>query len=156
ELARGESKRVGDTEVRFVEFDLNVNGNAIAQMASGKPVTIGAVVELTRNGRTSRVRPLYRMNLATREVEAPPALLPEGGAIMVAGINASDRKVQLALSGLAVRAKLSLDITRKPLIKAVWWGLYIVLAGGLLSMSHRIRGVRLRDRLAAERGLPGS
>jgi cytochrome c-type biogenesis protein CcmF len=151
ELARGESRRVGDTEVRFVEFDMNVDGNAIAQMASGKPVTIGAVVELTRNGRTSRVRPLYRMNLATRAVEAPPAMLPEGGAIMVSGINASDRKVQLALSGVGTRPKLSLDITRKPLIKAVWGGLYVVLAGGLLSMANRIREVRLRDQLAAER-----
>jgi len=151
ELARGESRRIGETDVRFVDFDLNVEGNAIAQMASGKPVTIGAVVELTRNGRTTRVRPLYRMDLATRAVDAPPTVLPEGGAIMVAGINASDRKVQLALSGVGGRAKLSLDITRKPLIKAVWGGLYLVLAGGLLSMWHRIREVRLRDRLAAER-----
>jgi cytochrome c-type biogenesis protein CcmF len=148
ELARGESTRVGDTEVRFVEFDLNVEGNALAQMASGKPITIGAVVDLTRNGKTSRVRPVYRMNPVSGAVDTPPALLPGGGAIVVSGINASARKVQLELAGVANRAKLSLDITRKPLIKFVWDGLYVVLAGGLLAMSYRIREIRLRDKLA--------
>ena len=36
-------------------------------------------------------------------------------------------------------ARLSLDVTRKPLIKMVWYGLYVVLAGGLLALAQRVR-----------------
>ena len=151
DLARGESGKIGDTTVRFVDFDLNVEGNALAQMASGKPITIGATLEIERGGRTERVRPLYRMNPTTGLVETPPIEMPQGGMIALTGINASDRKIQLLLGGVGTRARLALDITRKPLIKLVWGGLYVVLAGGICAAIGRIREIRIRARVAAAR-----
>jgi hypothetical protein len=140
---------VGNTQIRFVSFDLNADGNAIAQMEGGRPITIGAVFDVTRGGQTSRVKPLYRLNPIDGSVEAPPLALPGGGQIYVAGINASSRAVQVGIEGVASRPKLSVDVTHKPLINLVWWGLYVVLAGGILSTIQRIREVRLRDRLVA-------
>jgi cytochrome c-type biogenesis protein CcmF len=148
QLAQGEQGSVGNTQIRFVSFDLNADGNAIAQMEGGKPITIGAVFDVTRGGQTSRVKPLYRLNPVDGSVETPPLALPGGGHIYVAGINASSRAVQVGIEGVASRPKLSVDVTHKPLINLVWWGLYVVLLGGILSTVQRIREVRLRDRLA--------
>jgi cytochrome c-type biogenesis protein CcmF len=142
ELAQGEAGSVGKTQVRFVRFDLQAEGNALVQMAAGRTVTVGAVLQVTQNGKTGTVRPLYRLNPADGRVETPQMPLPGGGAVMVSGINATTGKVLLDLGGLANAAHLSLDVTRKPLISLVWGGLYVVLAGGILSTVNRLRQVR--------------
>ncbi|HEX7182935.1 MAG TPA: cytochrome c biogenesis protein CcsA, partial [Thermoanaerobaculia bacterium] len=111
QLAKGESGQIGDTEVRFVSFDLQAEGNAMAQMAAGGPVTIGATLEIRKNGQSTTVTPLYRLNPATGEVETPPTPLPGGGAIVVAGINAGNGAVQLETLGLSNPPKLSVDVT---------------------------------------------
>ncbi len=152
ELAKGKSGRMGDLDVRFVSFDLAVAGNALAAMAAGKPVTIGADLEVGRGGAPSvPVKALYRMDPASGQVETPPTPLPGGGAIYLAGINASAGAVQLEATGIASRGKLSLDITQKPLIQLVWGGLYIVLLGGILATIHRFRDAQKRERAAAGR-----
>ncbi len=147
ELAQGEAGSVGKTQVRFVRFDLQAEGNALVAMAAGRTVTVGAVLQVTQNGKTSMVRPLYRLNPADGRVETPQTPLPGGGAVMVSGINATTGKVRLDLGGLANAARLSLDVTRKPLISLVWGGLYVVLAGGILSTLNRLRQVRKLDSL---------
>ncbi|HTQ80034.1 MAG TPA: cytochrome c biogenesis protein CcsA, partial [Thermoanaerobaculia bacterium] len=146
ELAKGKVGKIGDLEVRFVNFNLMVQGNALAQMAAGKEVTIGADLEVTKAGVTRPVQALYRMNPANGQVETPPTALPGGGRIVLAGINASSGAIQLEADGLA-RPKLAVDVTRKPLIVLVWSGLYVVLFGGLLSVFHRIRDIRVREKL---------
>jgi cytochrome c-type biogenesis protein CcmF len=145
QLAKGESSRVGDIEVRFEGFDLQAEGNAMAAMAAGQPVAVGAALTVTRGGQTTVLKPLYRLNPANGSVETPPAPLPGGGEIFVAGINASTGAVQLELSGIANPAKLSIDVTRKPLIQLVWGGLYVVLFGGILATVQRLREVRIRE-----------
>jgi cytochrome c-type biogenesis protein CcmF len=147
QLAKGESGRVGDIEVRFEGFDLQAEGNAMAAMAAGQPVTIGATLAVTKNGRTTPLKPLYQLDPASGSVATPPAALPGGGAIFVSGINATNGAVQLELTGVANLAKLSLDVTRKPLIQMVWGGLYIVLFGGILATAQRFRQMRKQESL---------
>jgi cytochrome c-type biogenesis protein CcmF len=147
QLAKGESSRVGDIEVRFEGFDLPAEGNAMAAMAAGQPVALGAALTVTRGGQTTVLKPLYRLDPANGTVETPPAPLPGGGEIFVAGINPSNGAVQLELSGVANPAKLSVDITRKPLIQLVWGGLYVVLLGGILATVQRLREVRVREQV---------
>jgi len=147
QLAKGETGRVGNVEVRFEGFDLQAKGNAMAAMAAGQPVTIGAKLAVTKNGQTAPVQALYQLNPATGSVDTPPASLPGGGEIVVSGINATNGAVQLELSGVASAAKVSVDVTQKPLIQLVWGGLYIVLLGGILSAFQRFRDVRLREQL---------
>jgi cytochrome c-type biogenesis protein CcmF len=150
QLAKGESGQVGRTSVKFVRFDLEAEGNAMAQMAKGGLVTIGAVVEVKQpDGEIATVRPLYRLNPATSQVETPPMPLPGGGAIVVSGINASNGAVQLELVGVSNPARLSIDVTRKPLINLVWYGLYIVLLGGAIATVQRLRQAMKRDQIPA-------
>lgn len=148
ELAKGQRGRMGDFDVRFTGFDLNIAGNALAAMSAGKPVTIGADLEIQRGGKTVPVKALYKLDPASGQVEVPPAPLPGGGAIFLAGINASAGAVQLEATGIKTRAKLSLDVTQKPLIQLVWGGLYVVLLGGVLATVQRVRQARKRERAA--------
>jgi cytochrome c-type biogenesis protein CcmF len=147
ELAKGKSGKIGGMEVRFVNFDLQAEGNAMAAMAAGKPVTIGADLEITQGGVTKPIKALYKMNPASGQVETPPAPLPGGGQIVLAGINASSGAIQIEAEGVANPPKLSVDVTKKPLIVLVWGGLYVILIGGLLSIFQRVREIRLRESL---------
>jgi cytochrome c-type biogenesis protein CcmF len=148
QLAKGDTGRIGDVEVKFTGFNLQAQGNAMAAMQAGQPVTIGARLAVTRGGQTVELQPLYKLNPASGQVETPPVQLPGGGALIVSGINASNGAVQLESAGVANPMKLSLDVTRKPLIQLVWFGLYIIILGGVLSTMQRLREMRLRERLA--------
>jgi cytochrome c-type biogenesis protein CcmF len=147
QLAKGQSAQMGDVEVRFVQFDLNMDGNALVAMREGRTVTIGAQLAVTKGGRTVNVTPVYRLNPGSGAVESPPTPLPGGGTVFVSGINANTGAVQLDLGGLANPAKLSIDVTRKPLIQLVWGGLYVVLLGGILTLIQRFRQAAVLNRL---------
>ncbi len=146
ELARGASGEAGEIGVRFADFDLQVEGNALAKMAAGEPMTIGADLEITRGGRSQRVKALYRMNPTTGQVETPPTSLPGGGEVTLTGINAQAAPSSSPSPASATRPKLSIDVTRKPLIKLVWYGLYVVLLGGALATVQRFRQARKLER----------
>jgi hypothetical protein len=156
EIRKGTSATVGDTVVDFQGFDMNADGNAMTQMQGGGAVTIGAVLRVRRGGREENATALYRFR-PDGSVESPPLALQSGGAVMLTGINASDGAVRLQLAGLGgageagTPARLSVDVTRKPLIRLVWYGLYLVLAGGLAAAANRFRQVRVLERLAGER-----
>jgi cytochrome c-type biogenesis protein CcmF len=153
EIKKGETAQAGNARLRFDGFDLQADGNALAQMQAGGLVTIGAVLAVERTGAAmATIRPLYRFR-STGEVESPTMQLPGGGAVVLRAINASAGAIQLEVEGTGaaetpgVPAKLSLDVTRKPLIQLVWFGLYVVLAGGLLAAAQRVRQVRILDAL---------
>jgi hypothetical protein len=144
---------VGDVEVRFAGFQLPEQHDMMTTLASGGAITVGAALELASGGETQTAVPVYSFTGAG-QVSAPPLALPGGGQVMVANIDANEGKVQLAMWGLpgteaAVPARLSLDVTEKPLIKMVWYGLYVVLFGGLLSTVKRLRQGRQVDEIAA-------
>jgi cytochrome c biogenesis factor len=46
-------------------------------------------------------------------------------------------------------ARLSVDVTVKPLIALVWWGLYVVLGGGAIATYQRLREQKIVEQLAA-------
>jgi cytochrome c-type biogenesis protein CcmF len=142
QLAKGESLDLGGVRLTFEGFDLNASGrNALAEMERGGPIVIGA---RDGDGDPQRVMPLYRFT-QTGLVDARPVEIPGGGLAMVSGINAAEGKVQLDLAGVGERARsgeparLSLDVTSKPLIALVWYGLYVVLAGGAIAAFQRFR-----------------
>ncbi len=142
-LAANDAVELGDLQLRFLGFDLNAEGDARQQMATGGRVAIGATLEVTRAGRTERVTPVYRFvpNVAA---ESPPRSLPGGGSVALAALSPTDHSVTLDLAGLDATvprepARLSLDVTKKPLIGLVWGGLYLVLVGCVIAMIHRLR-----------------
>ncbi|MEM7050478.1 MAG: cytochrome c biogenesis protein CcsA [Acidobacteriota bacterium] len=153
QLAQGQQLEVGDLRVQFLGFDLSAGGNAMAQMASDQPITVGATLEVVHQGQTTALTPRYTFD-QRGAAEAPPLSLPGGGALRVGGINATDGAVILEVigaAGMAVTAeppRLALDLTEKPLIQLVWFGLYVILFGGVLAMVRRFRQARLSEQLA--------
>jgi cytochrome c-type biogenesis protein CcmF len=152
-LVAGEpAVQLGDLSVRFVAFDLNAEGNAQVQLASGGQVSIGATVEITRGGRTETITPVYRF-VPNVDAETPPVFLPGGGSARLAALSPNDQAITLALAGLADNvpvdpARLAVDVTRKPLIQLVWGGLYLILAGFGLAAVHRFRQTTKLDAVA--------
>ena len=75
ELAKGSDEELGDLSIRFLSFDLERDGNALAAMATGAPVTIGARLEVTRGGVTTAIEPVYSFS-ADGRVAFPAAAAP--------------------------------------------------------------------------------
>ena len=152
QLARGETAAAGDLEIRFVDFNLNETGDPQVALASGGMVTLGADLEVRRNGEIQPLTAVYRFS-AAGQLQTPMVDLPGGGRLAMTGINPNAGKVQFDVAGVAVEgkpAKLSIDVTRKPLIQLVWGGLYVILAGGALSTWKRFRGALAVDEVAAK------
>lgn len=150
-LAKGESTRVEGYGVRFVEFDLAGMENPTVQLASGGMVTVGATLELSNDNGTQRVTPVYSFR-QNGELSTPPTQLDDGW-VAITAIDPDQGRVQLDFGGFGTggqAARLSIDVTRKPLIALVWYGLYIVLAGGFLATVLRWRQARQLDALDAE------
>jgi cytochrome c-type biogenesis protein CcmF len=158
QLAKGDASRFGDLAVRFVDFDLGDRGTALAKMAAGEMVTIVTQLDVTTpDGRTERVTPAFRFAQGGAS-ETIPAPLPGGGRVAVGRLNASAGQVELMFDGLGVGApapaRLALDVTRKPLVQLVWWGIYVVMMGGILATIGRVRQLRTLDAIAARTAEP--
>ncbi len=145
ELVQGDSTEVGKYTVRFNGLDLGIDGNALAKMQSGEGVvTIGAKLDMIDpEGKTTPVLPLFKVDQARRSSDTPPLSMDTGGMVRISGIDPKNGKVQLAFVGVpgmsAEPTTLSIDVSRKPLIQLVWFGLYVILFGGILSMVKRVR-----------------
>ncbi len=155
ELAKDQGATLDDgTKVRFLGFELDAeSGNALAQMENGGMVAVGASVELQRNGETLQVLPIYRLDPASRRIETPPLAVPGGGVIRLTGIDPSQGAVRLDFRGIggiaeSRPASLAVDITSKPLINLVWFGLIVVLMGGGLATSHRLWHIRVHEQVS--------
>ena len=151
QLAKGETTTVEGFDVQFVEFDLGSMNASMNQLASGGKVTVGATVALVRNGERTVIAPQYRFD-QTGQIETPPVELPNGGWLAMTGIDPDSGRIQLDFGGLGTapkNARLSIDVTRKPLIALVWYGLYVVLGGGALATIARYRQLKVLDGIEA-------
>ncbi|MCG8456948.1 MAG: cytochrome c biogenesis protein CcsA [Holophagales bacterium] len=157
-LGKGESSQVGDLNVRFVEFELDGH-DPMVRLASGRAAEVAARLEVSQgSGEARGVKALFRFR-SDGSIDSPPAALPTGGMIALTGIDPATGTVQLALAATnsdPQPPRLSIDVTRKPLIQLVWIGLYIILAGGAVSTLKRWRTARdwdaTQDKIAAARG----
>ncbi|HSM51031.1 MAG TPA: hypothetical protein VLA75_06490, partial [Thermoanaerobaculia bacterium] len=144
----------GGIEVRFLGFDLDAGAHG-AMPAASEPMTVGAVLEISRDGQSERVTPLFRFS-PDGSTEFPPVEIPGGGSVALSGIDAESGAVELLLAGLpdlpGTPAKLSLDVTRKPLIQLVWGGLYLIFLGSTLAGIQRFRQALRHDEVQAAAG----
>lgn len=154
ELEQGESAEVGDLEVRFVDFRVDGDRDPMMQLASGGPVLIAANLEVTRGDEVIPLVAEYRF-FSNGSVQAPPAAIAgAAGWVSLSGINPGSGSVQIDVAGVPSEphpARLSVDLTRKPLIQMVWFGLYIILAGGALAVIGRWRQAKKADLIPAAR-----
>ena len=132
---QGRERPVGDMEVRFVGFDLQAEGNAMARWRRASRSRSAPTLEVTRGGKTDDGR--GRSTASTRRparwrrrrCRCPAAARSSSPASTPPTAPCSSR----CSGDRRARRKLSVDVTRKPLIQLVWYGLYVVLAGGVLA-----------------------
>jgi len=154
QLTQGDTQTLGDVSIRFIGFEISEETRQA--MSTGAPITVGAALEVTTPQGVERIDPVYSFTQAgagAGQVMNPPVQVPGGGLLRVGGINAGDGAVRLETVGVGpetegVPPKLSIDISRKPLIVLVWGGLFIILFGGLLSTVARYREARVWEREA--------
>lgn len=140
-LTPGQVDQAGPVQVRLVGLNRQDAADPMTQLANNGFVTLGADLEVSRDGEVLPVTAQYRFFQDGR-VETPPQELPGGGWLAVTGLDPQSGQVQIDVAGIASSgsgAKLSIDVTRKPLIKLVWYGLYVVLFGGALATIQRFR-----------------
>ncbi len=150
QLAKGEEATAGDLTIRFADFDLTAaGGDPQTHFTSGGQVAIGADLEVSRGGETVRLVPLYSFS-QSGQLETPPLEIPGGGSIAMTGINPNTGRVQIDVTGVESslkRAKLSLDVTRKPLINLVWYGAGRSCLGVAVAGAKGISQLPVRDAL---------
>ncbi|HEX4955873.1 MAG TPA: cytochrome c biogenesis protein CcsA [Thermoanaerobaculia bacterium] len=140
-LVEGETTQLGDLSLRFVGFEL-VDGDAHAQLAAGGEIRVRTRIEVARGGRSETVAPLYRI-VPNVTADSTTEVLPGGGSIAIESLSPTDRAVIARLVGVGGAvpsnpATVALDVTRKPLIQLVWFGLMLVLAGFTIAGTHRL------------------
>ena len=149
EMAKGESVKIGGADIRFVDLEIDQSRDPMMQLASGQPVELGARLEITRDGQKQEVVTRYRFS-SDGKVESPPTQMPVRGLVAMTGIDPRGGRIALEILGASAEARparLSIDVTRKPLIFLVWAGLYVILAGGAFSILHRWRQARQVDEI---------
>jgi cytochrome c-type biogenesis protein CcmF len=155
QLTKGETHTLGDVSIRFLGFE--ISDETRQAMSTGAPITVGAALEVTTPEGSERIHPVYSFTQAgprAGQVMNPPVQVFGGGLLRVGGINAGDGAVRLETVGVGpetegIPAKLSVDVSRKPLIVLVWSGLLVILVGGLFSTVARYREARTWEREAA-------
>ena len=113
-------------------------------------VEIGARLEITRDGATTPVNTRFRFTQAG-VLDSPPSDLPGDGFVALTGLDPQTGSIRLAVATEntgPLPARLSVDVTKKPLIRLVWYGLYVILIGGAISTWRRYRTASQVDEIA--------
>ncbi len=140
ELAKGESRSVGDARITFVDF---------AMRRDAREVRAEAEVIVERGGQRHVLEPAVVVNEYGRTVEAAEA--PDGFSVSLAAVDADGGRVMLAVrepDQAAAPEALSVEISTKPLINLVWSGMGLLLVGSFLAVVRRGRGSRQKPRPA--------
>jgi cytochrome c-type biogenesis protein CcmF len=131
-LAKGESEMVGDTRVTFIDFQME---------AGAEQVRAAAEVFIEKDGERHKVVPAMVVDNYGRSAE--PAEIPGGGVVSLAGVDAETGRVLLSVRTPdmpAMPETLAVEVSTKPLINLVWFGMAILLTGTLLAIFRRTRG----------------
>ncbi|HPC84354.1 MAG TPA: cytochrome c biogenesis protein CcsA [Thermoanaerobaculaceae bacterium] len=146
ELGKGETAAVGPFTVRFEQFE---RGEAHGGEA---PFSIGARLALGREGSETILVP--RLSMGERGLTSSRLELPgvAGGWVEIAGINADQGRIRLAVGGVGgvaadpgEPAVFSAEVTLKPAISLVWIGLVVLLVGGGVALLRRTRDAALES-----------
>jgi cytochrome c-type biogenesis protein CcmF len=143
-LERSRTTQLGDAQVTFERFDMTPHGGAGENPAGGMP--IGAVLTLSRGGRTETLTPVtvFRPGAAPTYREAVSVLLD--GPVRLAAVSAGmPSTVTLVLpggGGHVHQEVLVVEASVKPFIGAVWVGTIVMMIGFGLAVGKRLKEVR--------------
>lgn len=146
ELKRGEAKEIEGMEVTFVRFEMNQHG--AEKMMAGGGFSVGAVLEVKRNGKKETLTPvtIYKEG---QQPEIQTAMLKDGKVgfqMLNMNIDMETRAsmIQVNVVGLhdhgSVEEKtetLVIEASLKPFMIFIWIATVFVLGGLALSMLRR-------------------
>jgi cytochrome c biogenesis factor len=145
-LAKGETAQLGDYTVHFVRFDVPKH------MGSQGDFTVGAVLEVTRAGKTQEVVPTF--GYQGKHMVSEPAALGKGVEVRLTGIQADAGMVTLQWKGLPAGsdqpATALVVVTLKPLMSVLWLGCLVLMLGGIVAFHRRVREAAQEEPLPAE------
>lgn len=161
QLRKGETKKVGDLEIRFDDFEFPVLERAA--MLEGREVTIGARLEIREYGKKPVfVVPSKVMNKG--ESTDKPARYRNNYEFVIVGMR-PDREarenstVEIAIVNLNAPVNLDEDagkdmlvaeVSVKPFINLVWSGVIVLLVGFLVTIVRRAQEAAMRGSTAEE------
>jgi cytochrome c-type biogenesis protein CcmF len=142
-LKKGEEKEIQGLRVKFLKFD-------VSHMGEGPGVTVGAILEVAKEGKTYPVVPLF--TTTTYGPKSEPVEIPGGGDVTLTQVDATSGSVVLEFHDLPGTIKepettnefLALEVSLKPLINLFWLGTTLVLIGLVLSAWQRFREAAVR------------
>jgi cytochrome c-type biogenesis protein CcmF len=137
-LKKGEDKEIQGLRVKFLKFD-------VSHMGEGPGVTVGAILEVTKDGRTYPVVPYFMTT--TQGPRSEPVNIPGGGDVTLTQVDATSGSVVLEFHNLPGAVEetgtasefLALEVSVKPLINLFWLGTILVIVGLALSMWQRFK-----------------
>ena len=137
-LKKGEEKDIQGLRVKFLKFD-------VSHMGEGPGVTVGAILEVMKDGRTFPVVPYFMTT--TQGPRSEPVEIPGGGDVMLTQVDATSGSVVLEFHDLPGAVEktgtasefLALEVSIKPLINLFWLGTTLVLIGLVLSAWQRFK-----------------
>lgn len=142
-LKKGEEKDIQRLRVKFMKFD-------VSHMGGGPGVTVGAILEVTKEGKIYPVVPLF--TTTTQGPRSEPVELPGGGEVTLTQVDATNGSVEMEFHDLQGAVEepgtanefLALEVSLKPLINLFWLGTTLVLIGLGLSAWQRFREAAAR------------
>jgi cytochrome c-type biogenesis protein CcmF len=144
EITKGETKDIGGYQMSFVRFDMG-------QHQTGG-MAVGAVLNVTVNGKTQEVIPQLTFNERGERKPIPadlPTLNQMGSyaakpQIALTAISVEEKKIMLELLGFSQHIgtpqvqELVVDISIKPLMMVVWTGVVLIMVGTLIAWRRRM------------------
>lgn len=155
---KGETKKIGDLEVTFMDFDFPVDQKAA--MLEGREVRIGALLRVKKYGKKPvDIAPAKVMN--NGEAADRPATFNKNHQFTIANMKPDQESTEnssveigykdLRLSNQSRNSEgdiLVVEASVKPYINLVWSGVIIVLVGFIVTIVRRAQEARLKAALA--------
>jgi cytochrome c-type biogenesis protein CcmF len=155
---KGESKKIGELEVTFMDFDFPVMEKA--SMLEGKEVRIGATLAIKQYGKKpAEITPAKVMNQG--EATDKPATFDNRHQFTIVAMhpdreNKESSSVEIGYTDLTVAANakkankdvLVAEASIKPYINLVWSGVIVVLVGFMVTIVRRAQEARYREQPA--------
>lgn len=151
ELPKGEPVTINGMKVTFLRFDMGQHG--ADAMTSGGAFSIGAVLEVERNGRKEQITVVTTYKDGAQPEPKPTMLKnsPIGFEMLSMRIDSETRAARIRVNVLGLEDRgavthkpeeLIIEASLKPFMSVVWIAAVFVLGGVTLSMIRRIQETR--------------
>jgi len=137
-VTKGETKEIEGYTINFVGFDMPSHGMEGA-------MKVGAILEITQGEKIDTVVPAIIMGGTEQDEAQRIAHLPGGEDHIVLEKIDADRKMvmlNLVVAEKTEKDLLVLEVSRKPLINALWLGTIVIMAGLAVSTYRRAKEMK--------------